>query len=99
MIKADFHIHTLYSMDCDTPVEKIIERCLETGINCVAIADHDAVAGALKMQSLAPFPVIVAEEVLTPQGEIMGMFLKERIPSGQTVEQVISQIRAQGAFI
>ena len=86
-------------MDCNTSLEDIISRCLETGINCIAIADHDAVEGALKMQEIAPFPVIVAEEILTPQGEIIGMFLKEGIPSGLSIEQVISHIRAQGALV
>ena len=51
------------------------------------------------MQSIAPFPVIVAEEILTPHGEIMGMFLKETIPSGLPVNEVISQIRAQGGLV
>ncbi|MFC1933145.1 PHP-associated domain-containing protein [Chloroflexota bacterium] len=99
LLKADLHIHTLYSMDCNTSLEGIIDRCVETGINCIAIADHDSVEGSLKMQSLAPFPVIVAEEILTPYGEIMGMFLKERIPSGVSIEQAISRIRAQGALV
>ncbi|MFC1943670.1 PHP-associated domain-containing protein [Chloroflexota bacterium] len=99
MLKADFHIHTAYSMDCNTSLEEIISRCLETGINCIAIADHDSIEGALKMQSLAPFPVIVAEEILTPHGEIMGMFLKERIPTGLPIEQAISHIKAQGALV
>ncbi len=99
MLKADLHIHTKYSMDCDTPLDKIISRCKERGINCIAIADHGTAAGALKMQSLAPFTVIVAEEILTPHGEIMGMFLKETIPSGQAVEQVISQIKAQDGLV
>ena len=99
MLKADFHIHTEYSMDCNTPLEEVISRCLETGINCIAVADHGVVKGALKMQSLAPFPVIVAEEILTPRGEIMGMFLKEGIPSGLSIEQAISRIRAQDALV
>ena len=51
------------------------------------------------MQRIAPFKVIVAEEILTPHGEIMGMFLKETIPSGLSVEQTISQIRAQGGLV
>ncbi len=52
------------------------------------------------MQSIAPFPVIVAEEILTPHGEIMGMFLKEGIPSRElSVEQVISRIKAQGGLV
>ncbi len=99
MLKADLHIHTEYSMDCSTPLEKIINRCLELEINCIAIADHGTTEGALKMQKIAPFKVIVAEEILTPNGEIMGMFLKETIPSGLSIEQTISQIKAQGALV
>ena len=99
MLKADLHIHTAYSMDCDTPLENIISRCLETGINCIAIADHGTVEGALKMQSLAPFPVIVAEEILTPHGEIMGMFLQESIPSGLSIEEAITRIKVQDALV
>ena len=81
------------------PLEQVISRCLEVGINCIAIADHGTAEGALKMQALAPFPVVVAEEILTPHGEIMGMFLKETIPSGLSVEQTISRIRAQGGLV
>lgn len=99
MLKADLHIHTKYSLDCNTSLEKIIERCQELGINCIAIADHGTIEGALAMQRLAPFTVIVAEEILTPHGEIMGMFLKEGIPSGLSVEQTISQIRAQDGLV
>ena len=99
MLKADLHIHTKYSMDCDMPLEKIISRCLETGINCIAIADHGTIEGALKMQTIAPFSVIVAEEILTPHGEIMGMFLKDGIPSGLSVGETISRIKAQGALV
>ncbi len=99
MLKADLHIHTRYSMDSSSALEAIISRCLQLGINCIAIADHGTVSGALKMKALAPFTVIVAEEVLTPHGEIMGMFLKETVPSDQPVEQVIAQIRAQGGLV
>lgn len=99
MLKADLHIHTKYSSDCNTPLEKIIKRCLEIGINCIAVADHGTAKGALEMQNLAPFKVVVAEEILTPYGEIMGMFLKETIPSGLSVEQTISQIRTQGGLV
>jgi len=98
-LKADLHIHTKYSLDCNTSLEQIISRCEEIGINCIAIADHGTVEGALKIQDIAPFPVIVAEEILTHHGEIMGMFLKEGIPSGLSVEETISSIRAQGGLV
>jgi predicted metal-dependent phosphoesterase TrpH len=99
LLKADLHVHTEYSIDCKTPLEKIVSRCLEIGINCVAISDHGTAEGALKMRDIAPFPVIIAEEILTPYGEIMGMFLEETIPSGLSVEKTISRIRSQGGLV
>jgi predicted metal-dependent phosphoesterase TrpH len=99
VLKADLHIHTEYSMDSRSALEDIIKRCLEIGINCITIADHGTVEGALKMQGLAPFPVIVAEEILTQRGEIMGMFIKEKIPGGLSMEQTIAQIRAQDGLV
>jgi len=99
LLKADLHIHTKYSADCNTSLEQIISRCQQTGINCIAVTDHGTIEGALKMQSIAPFVIIVAEEILTPRGEIMGMFLKEGIPSGLSVEETISRIKAQDALV
>jgi len=80
-------------------LERIIERCLKLGINCVAIADHGTAAGGLKMKEIAPFKVIVAEEILTTIGEIMGLFLTEDIPGGLSPEETIKRIKAQGGLV
>ncbi len=93
------HIHTEFSKDCATPLNKIVERCLEIDISCIAIADHGTIEGALKLREIAPFTVISAEEILTPDGEVMGMFLEESIPSGISVLEAISEIRAQNGYI
>ena len=99
MIKADLHIHTCYSIDSLTPLEKIVERCLELGIDCIAVADHNTIAGAIKLREFAPFRVIVAEEILTPAGEIMGLFLSETISQGLSPHETISRIRSQGGLV
>ena len=99
MLKADFHIHTKYSMDSQSELEDIIKRCQKLGINCISVADHDAVEGGLKMLEIAPFKVIVAEEILTFSGEVMGMFLKERIASGIPLEIAIAAIKEQGGLV
>jgi predicted metal-dependent phosphoesterase TrpH len=99
LLKADLHIHSQYSMDCNMPLEKIIERCQKVGVNCIALCDHGTAEGALKMREIAPFKVIVAEEVLTPYGEVMGLFLEETIPSGLSVEETLARIRAQGGLV
>jgi predicted metal-dependent phosphoesterase TrpH len=99
LLKADLHVHTEYSLDCNTPLPEIITRCQERGINCLAISDHGTIEGALEMLKIAPFKVIVAEEILTPRGEIMGVFLKEGIPSGLSVNETVARIRAQNALV
>lgn len=101
MLKADFHMHTKYSVnkDCDTPLEAIIARCQKVGISCIAVTDHGTAEGALAMEKIAPFKVIVGEEVLTPNGEIIGLFLKETITSGLSVEEAVAKIKAQGGLV
>jgi len=84
-------------------LDQIINNCQKKGINCIAVADHGTAEGGLQMQKIAPFKVIVAEEILTPHGEIMGMFLKESIfsqkPNLLSIEQAMSQIKAQGGVV
>jgi predicted metal-dependent phosphoesterase TrpH len=99
LIRADLHVHTCYSRDCLTPLERIVERCLELGINCIAVADHSTIAGALKLREIAPFKIIVAEEILTPAGEIMGLFLSKEVGQGLSPQETISQIRSQGGLV
>jgi predicted metal-dependent phosphoesterase TrpH len=86
-------------MDCRNELEDIVKRCQKLGLTCIAIADHDAVEGGLELQKIAPFKVIVAEEVQTYNGEVMGMFLKKRIASGIPLQQAIAAIKEQGGLV
>jgi predicted metal-dependent phosphoesterase TrpH len=93
MLKADLHIHTEHSFDSTMSADTVVDRCLKKGITCVAIADHGTIAGALEMKAKAPFRVIVAEEILTPLGEIIGLFLTEEIPSPLSAEEAVKRIK------
>jgi len=86
-------------MDCTMSPEQIVARCLEVGINCLGVADHNTIAGALKMKDMAPFSIIVGEEILTLDGEIIGFFLKQEIPSKLSVKETIAQIKAQNGLV
>jgi predicted metal-dependent phosphoesterase TrpH len=99
MLKADLHLHTKYSFDCTTTPQAIIRRCQKIGINCVAVADHGTIEGAQRVKEIAPFRVIVAEEILTPLGEVMGMFLTEPIPSNIPVDEAFGRIKAQNGLV
>jgi len=86
-------------MDSESAPADIIARCRDLGIDCIAVADHDAVEGALEIQKTAPFKVIVAEEVLTHSGEVMAMFIQERIASGIPLETAIAKIHEMGGLV
>ena len=99
MIKADLHIHTEYSMDCTMSLQDIIDRCLQVGINCLGIADHNTLAGSLKMLEIAPFPIIPGEEILTLSGEVIGFFLSQEIPSKLSLKETIARIKEQEGLV
>lgn len=99
MIKADLHVHTKHSVDSNMSYDQLIAACQKKGIDCVAVADHGTTRGARELSEIAPFKIIICEEVLTPYGEIMGMFLQEDIPNKIPVEETIRLIRQQGGLI
>lgn len=99
MVKADLHIHTTFSDDSEITPEVLITRVQELGLSCVAVVDHNTAAGALKVQEMnPPFILITGEEILTPEGEIIGLFLKDTIAPGLTPEETIKLIHAQGGL-
>lgn len=99
MLKGDFHVHSQFSPDSRASIQSILDKCLEVGINCIAITDHNTIEGALVMSKLAPFKVIIGEEIRTSQGEIIGLFLKKPITQGLSAIDTVKHIKAQGGLV
>jgi predicted metal-dependent phosphoesterase TrpH len=98
-LRMDLHTHTLYSHDSLLKLEHYVEACVRKGINCVAVTDHNEIDGAKRLQKMAPFKVIIGEEIRTKDGEISGLFLKERIPPNLSAMETIRRIRSQGGLV
>jgi predicted metal-dependent phosphoesterase TrpH len=104
LIEVDLHMHTDHSPDCATPVEVLLETARDRGLGAIAITDHNEVSGALEARKIAEqvgdIKVIVAEEVKTAeQGEVIGLFLEEKIPRDMTMAETIAAIREQGGLV
>jgi len=99
LIKADLHIHTIYSGDCKTSLEQTIARCLDVGMDCIAVTDHNTIAGAVELKRIAPFTVIVGNEIETSTGEVIGYFLVEEIPKGLPAAETARIIKEQGGLV
>ena len=103
-IHCDLHMHTDHSPDCATPVPLLLETARERGLGAIAITDHNEVSGALEARELADgmdgLQVIVAEEVKTAeQGEVIALFIEEKIPRGMSMAETIAEIRRQGGLV
>jgi glycosyltransferase involved in cell wall biosynthesis len=103
-IHCDLHMHTDHSPDCATPAEVLLETAKEQGLGAIAITDHNEISGALEAREIAEriggIKVIVAEEVKTAhQGEVIGLFLSERIQRGMSMSETIAEIRRQGGLV
>jgi glycosyltransferase involved in cell wall biosynthesis len=100
-IHVDLHMHTDHSHDCATPVEVLLESAKAAGLGAIAITDHNEISGALAAAERANgIKVIVSEEVKTAdQGEVIGLFIKEKIERGMTLEETIAEIRRQGGLV
>ena len=102
-IHVDLHMHTDHSPDCATPVRTLLETAKERGLGAIAITDHNEISGALAAREIADevgIKVILAEEVKTAeQGEVIGLFIQERIERGMTMAETIAEIRRQGGLV
>jgi predicted metal-dependent phosphoesterase TrpH len=76
------HAHTKHSFDSITEPKAIVARALELGVNVIAVTDHNTWRGAVDVLGVvdrtnAPLRVIVASEVFTDHGDVIGLFLKD----------------------
>jgi predicted metal-dependent phosphoesterase TrpH len=103
LIDVDLHMHTDHSGDCATPVEVLLATARAQGLGAIAVTDHNEISGALEARAQAEaagVKVIVGEEVKTAdQGEVIGLFIEEKIPRGLTLEQTVAEIKRQGGVV
>jgi hypothetical protein len=101
LIDVDLHMHTDHSNDCATPVEVLLAEARARGLGAIAVTDHNEISGALDARAKANgLKVIVGEEVKTAeQGEVIGLFIEEKIPRGMTLQETIADIKRQGGIV
>ena len=99
-VRVDCHLHTVASGDSVLTVEELADRARQAGLDVVCVTDHNvthaAVAAAERDVGVR---VIVGEEVRTPDGDLIGLFLTERIPYVLPVAEVVGLIREQGGLV
>ena len=101
ILRLDLHVHSHYSADCLVPLEQLVSAARRAGLDGIALTDHNELAGALRLASMVDdgFRVIPGEEIATSEGEIIGLFLSQRIPPGLSPRETIARIKDQGGLV
>ncbi|HEX2784836.1 MAG TPA: CehA/McbA family metallohydrolase [Ilumatobacteraceae bacterium] len=98
-VRVDMHSHTMWSGDSTTTPDELAAAVTEAGIDVLCITDHNAIKGAVDLVGCLPCRVIVGEELRTHAGEIIGLFLDERIAVGTHPADAARAIRQQGGLV
>jgi hypothetical protein len=90
----------MWSGDSTTTPDELAGAVAAAGIDVLCITDHSTVVGAQRLAGELPCRVVVGQEQRTPEGEIIGLFLSERIPSGcRSAREAALAVRAQGGLV
>ncbi|MFA5315207.1 MAG: PHP-associated domain-containing protein [Candidatus Omnitrophota bacterium] len=99
MMTIDFHIHSRFSFDCFLEPARIVELARRHRVDGLAITDHDTIAGVETFRRLAPdLYIITGQEISTPLGDILGLFLRHAVGEHDDVGRILEEIRAQGGL-
>ncbi len=100
---ADLHLHTRFSDGWPTPQQVVDHAAVNTGLDVIAVTDHDTIEGALRAaeyaaESRSRVKVIVGEEVSTRDGHVLGLFLEKPVRPGQPAAATVYDIHCQGGI-
>jgi len=107
-MRIDLHCHTSLSRDSGTPAVLILDRCREEGIDVQAITDHHHVSAAQRLREMVEeqggpeavgVTIIVGEEIWTSEGELVALFIQERIEGNLSPEETVARIKEQGGLV
>ena len=111
--KADVHVHTKYSgmgsygfirfPESVSDPEDVVRIARKVGLRVLCITDHDEVAGAFLAKEYAKqfddIEVVIGEEITSCEGEIIGIFLTEKVTPQMTAAETCAEIRRQGGLV
>ncbi|MFH0947915.1 MAG: PHP domain-containing protein [Elusimicrobiota bacterium] len=108
-IAMDTHLHTIYSHDSVSDIEKLIIQADKKGLGAIAITDHNDFEGVRRARNIAEelktrglirkdFFIIAGEEISTTDGHIIALFTKVCIYQDMTVNETIAEIHRQGGL-
>lgn len=97
-MKADLHVHTMFSKDGRTTMEELLEYAERAGIGCVAVTDHNEFRAYDLLKDNGRIIIIPAEEVSSAEGHILALGIDCLIPRDLSIQETIDRIHEAGGY-
>ena len=97
-MKADLHVHTMFSKDGRTTMEELLEYAERAGIGCVAVTDHNEFRAYDLLKDNGRIIIIPAEEVSSAEGHILALGIDRLIPRDLSIQETIDRIHEAGGY-
>ncbi|MCX8163474.1 MAG: PHP domain-containing protein [Candidatus Micrarchaeota archaeon] len=103
MKKYDLHVHSKYSIDSINEPKELVKKYLKEGYSGFAITDHNSIEGYKKakeyiLEYKIEIELIGGCEYKSTKGEIIGLFIEEKIESKDFFE-IVDHIHEQGGLV
>lgn len=99
MYKVDLHTHSTASPDGGISIDQYQNAIDKNLLDAIAVTDHNQIDFALRLKRLLGEHIIVGEEIMTSEGEIIGLFLDSAIQPGLIPQETIRQIKDQKGLV
>jgi hypothetical protein len=99
VLSVELHAHSEYSYDGRDPVEALLARASEVGLDALAVTDHDAIEGSLAAVERAPDYGLVGVpglEVSSAAGHVLALGVEELVPAGLSFAETLDRIHDLG---
>jgi predicted metal-dependent phosphoesterase TrpH len=100
MGKADLQLHSNLG-DGLSSIEAILDSAERTGLDVIALTDHDDIRGAFALRELAarrssPVAVVPGVEVTTRSGHLLALWIEDDVPMFSSLAQALLRIHQAG---
>jgi len=91
LLKIDLHVHTCYSKDATTDLKDLTLYSKRSGLDGVAITDHDTLEGTLNVKGADGSILIPGVEVTTASGHVLVLNPTAPIPKGLSLDETVER--------
>jgi len=97
-MKADLHIHSVYSNDGKSTLEQIADAALSRGLGCIAVTDHNCFKAYDLLKDRKDMIIVPGIEVSSAEGHILAYGVGSDIERGMSVIRTIEAIHDAGGI-